>query len=137
MVLTGRGYPAEKKDMIRVLLADDHKMLREGLAGLLGDEPDIQLVGEAEDGKAAIAMAQRLRPDVVLMDVSMPEMDGIEATRRITNELPGIRVIGLSMHERDDMAQAMIQAGAFAYLTKGGPCEMLLDTIRQSVLQKN
>jgi DNA-binding NarL/FixJ family response regulator len=116
--------------MIRVLLVDDHKILREGLAGLLGEEPDIQLVGEADDGRVAVELAKQLHPDVIVMDVTMPDMDGVEATRLIKLAVPTARVIGLSMHEKEDLAAAMTQAGASAYLTKGGPSEALLETIR-------
>jgi PAS domain S-box-containing protein len=121
---------ADGRRRIRVLLADDHALLREGLASLLHEEPDIELVGEAADGRAAVELALRVKPDVILMDVTMPRMDGIEATRRITAALPEVRVIGLSMHEQEDMAAAMYEAGASAYLSKGGPSESLLATIR-------
>jgi DNA-binding NarL/FixJ family response regulator len=112
------------------LLADDHALLREGLRSLLGEEADIELVGEASDGRQAVEVALRTRPDVILMDVTMPRVDGIEATRQITAALPQARVIGLSMHEEEDMAAAMYEAGASAYLSKGGPSESLLATIR-------
>jgi signal transduction histidine kinase/ActR/RegA family two-component response regulator len=115
---------------IRVLLADDHKILRQGLAGLLLEEPDMEVVGEAGDGLEAVEMAQRLCPDVVLMDVTMPHLDGIEATQRITESLPQVRVIGLSMHEEKDLAAAMQAAGAVAYLSKGGSSDLLIATIR-------
>jgi DNA-binding NarL/FixJ family response regulator len=115
---------------IRVLLADDHKLLRGCLAHLLGEEPDIEVVEQAGDGREAVEMALATHPDVVLMDVSMPQMSGIEATQRIKRQLPGVRVIGLSMHEEDDMADAMLRAGAVAYFTKSGPSELLLEAIR-------
>lgn len=124
---------AEKPRRIRVLLADDHKILRQGLAGLLMEEPDIEVVGEAGDGLEAIAMAQRTGPDVVLMDVTMPRLDGIQATARITAALPQVRVIGLSMHEEKDLAAAMRSAGAVAYLSKGGSSDLLIATIRSVV----
>ncbi len=103
---------------IRVLLADDHAVTREGLRQLLGLEPDIQIVGEAADGEAAVEMAGRLLPDVVLMDVGMPKLDGIEATRAIRRDHPDIRVIGLSMFEEKEQAEALLQAGAVTYLSK-------------------
>jgi PAS domain S-box-containing protein len=117
---------------IRVLLADDHQLLREGLASLLGDQPDIEVVGEASDGQAAFDLALLIRPDVVLMDVSMPRLNGIEATRRITAVFPEIRVIGLSMHEEADMAEAMRRAGAVEYFPKDGLAEQLVAAIRQT-----
>jgi DNA-binding NarL/FixJ family response regulator len=113
-----------------VLLADDHKIVRQGLAGLLEIEPDIVVVGEAEDGEEAVELARQLQPDVVIMDVTMPRMSGIEATRLIRRDLANTRVIGLSMHAASDMAGAMCAAGATAYLPKGGPSEDLIAAIR-------
>lgn len=117
---------------IRVLLADDHPILRKGLADVLADQERIELVGEASDGEEVVRLARRLRPDVVVMDVTMPRLNGIEATRRIISELPQVRVIGLSMHERSDMAAAMREAGAVDYLCKSHPTEELVETILQS-----
>jgi len=118
---------------IRVLLADDHKLLREGLARLFREQPDLELVGEAEDGRSAVELALETQPDVVIMDVAMPVLNGIEATRRIVAALPGARVIGLSMHQEEDMVKAMLEAGATAYLLKGGSSEPLIAAIRRSV----
>lgn len=115
---------------IRVLLVDDHKIVRQGLAGLLAGESDIALVGEASDGVDALDQVRRIHPDVVIMDITMPRMNGIEATRHITQEHPGIRVIGLSMHEKDDMELAMRAAGAETYLSKDGAATALVDAIR-------
>lgn len=122
--------PAPARRAIRLLLVDDHKIVRQGLAHLLCTEADIELVGEAGDGEEAVELANRLRPDVIVMDVSMPRMDGILATRHILQHSPHTRIVGLSMHEQGDMAQAMIAAGAAAYLTKGGPSETLFAAIR-------
>jgi DNA-binding NarL/FixJ family response regulator len=94
--------------------------MREGLRQLLGLEPDIQIVGEAGDGQAAVELAGKLRPDVVLMDVGMPKVDGVEATRAIRRNHPDIRVIGLSMFEEKERAQALREAGAVGYLSKSG-----------------
>ena len=113
-----------------MLLADDHEIVRQGLVGILQIEPDIEVVGEAADGEDAVELARKLQPDVVIMDVTMPRMTGIEATQLIRRELPKTRVIGLSMHAESDMAEAMRAAGAFAYLTKGGPSEDLIAAIR-------
>ena len=115
---------------IRIVLADDHAIVRQGLLRLLQDQPDFVIVGEAEDGLAAVELAQKLRPDVVLMDLAMPKMDGIEATRRIAAELPGVRVIGLSMYDDEEKERLMRQAGAKGYVAKGGPPDALFATIR-------
>lgn len=117
---------------IRILLADDHQMLREGLAGLLDGHDDLEIVGQAGDGQEAVEMGLALRPDVVVMDVAMPRLNGIEATRALREQAPSVRVIGMSMHARDEMAAAMFDAGAVAYVTKGGPAEQLIDEIRRA-----
>lgn len=135
----GLGHEAAGKERgakpgaIRVLLADDHKILREGLAGLLAEELDIEVIAEAADGQEAVELARRLRPDVVVMDITMPRLSGIEATRRIREELDGVSVIGLSIHEERDMSAAMHEAGACAYLNKAGPSEVLISAIRECV----
>ncbi len=116
---------------IRIVIADDQPMLRKGLALLLGDEPDIRIVGEAGDGGEAIEMCRCIHPDVVLMDLSMPRVSGLHATRRIAEELPDVKVIALSMHEETDMAESMREAGAAVYMIKGGPVEELLAAIRR------
>lgn len=115
---------------IRVLLADDHRIVRQGLAFLLRGQPDIEVVGEAADGLMAIDVTRATHPDVVVMDISMPRLNGIEATRRILAEFPDIRVVGLSMHDEEDLSAAMRQIGAAAYVAKGGPSEDLLVAIR-------
>lgn len=114
---------------LRVLLADDHPIVRKGLVDLLAEHPGLELVGEARDGQEAIDLALKTHPDVVMMDVHMPRLSGIEATRRITAALPGVRVIGFSMHEEADMDVAMNRAGAVAYLHKDAPPEALATTI--------
>lgn len=124
-------------NVIRVLLADDHKMLRDGLAGLLRDQPDIDVVSEASNGEMAVDLARQTQPDVVIMDVSMPKMNGVEATRCIASELPHIKVIGLSMHEKEDMDKAMREAGAVNYVTKGAPSEILTAAIRNCMRTGN
>lgn len=119
-----------RMERIRVLVADDHQIMRDGLISLLRLEKDIEVVGEAADGRRALDLSRSLKPDVVIMDVSLPGLSGVEATRRITAELPEVAIIGLSMHEKGPMAQAMRDAGAVAYLPKGGPSEALVRAIR-------
>ena len=113
-------------DQIRVLIADDHPVFRFGLRALLQAEPGIQVVGEATSGAEAIELAGRLAPDVVLMDLNMPEINGIEATRRIVREHPQIGVLVITMFDDDSIFTAM-QAGARGYLLKGAEGE---DTVR-------
>jgi len=122
--------PGMPEDKIRVLLVDDHNVVRQGLGSMLNLYSDIEVVGEAEDGEEAVEKARQLQPDVILMDISMPKMDGIEATRRIHSEFLDIRIIGLSMHDRQDQENRMFEAGASAYCTKDGATEMLLSAIR-------
>lgn len=117
---------------LSILLVDDHSIFRQAMAVRLQREPDIEIAGEAGNGQEAIDKARRFRPDVILMDFSMPQMDGVEATRRIHAELPDIRIIGLSMYEEADRAQAMLDAGASAYVTKTAGLEQLLKAIRDS-----
>lgn len=123
---------------IRVLLADDHAILREGLRRVLEEQEDIQVVGEADDGEMAVEMTRHCRPDVVIMDVHMPKMNGVEATRQIAAEFSRTAVIGLSMHEDRSMDRAMREAGAISYLTKGVALTILGDEIRlsQTIMNK-
>ncbi len=97
---------------IRVLLADDHTILRAGLKMMLNVQPDMEVVGEASDGRQAVSEAQRLLPDVVLMDITMPEMNGIEATRQVKRHLPDTRVLVLTMHENEEYLFQVLRAGA-------------------------
>ncbi|MFO7910975.1 MAG: PAS domain S-box protein [Desulfotignum sp.] len=120
------------EDKIRILVVDDHTVVRQGIFALLNFHSDIEMVGEASDGQVAVEKARQLQPDVILMDINMPGMDGIQATRIIHSELPCVRIIGLSMHDKQDLADQMIQAGAFAYCTKDGSTDELLSAIRRS-----
>jgi PAS domain S-box-containing protein len=114
---------------LRILIADDHVAVRKALRGLLQARPEFQVAGEAANGLEAIAQAHALRPDVVLMDVSMPEMDGIEATRRLHWELPSILIFGLSMQPRTGEVQAIEKAGAAGYFVKGVDMPRLIDQL--------
>jgi CheY-like chemotaxis protein/anti-sigma regulatory factor (Ser/Thr protein kinase) len=115
---------------IRILLADDHAVVRAGLAQLLALEPDLTLVGQAGDGQEAIELADRLLPNVILMDASMPGLDGFAATRVIHAAHPAIRIIALSMYDEVEHVRAMREAGAEVFLSKSGPPEVLLAAIR-------
>jgi two-component system response regulator NreC len=115
---------------IRVLLADDHAVLRAGLKLLLSAQPDIEVVGEAADGGEAMAKARALRPDVVLMDVTMPGIGGLEATGRIKDENPGIKVLVLTMHDDPSYLRQLLKAGASGYVVKKSADADLLSAIR-------
>jgi DNA-binding NarL/FixJ family response regulator len=116
---------------IRVLLADDQAMVRAGFRMILGSEPDIEVVGEAENGEQAAAAANRLRPDVVLMDIQMPGVDGLQATRRITeNQQLTTRVVILTTFERDEYVFEAMQSGASGFLLKNAPPEELIHAVR-------
>ena len=116
---------------IRVLIADDHVLVRKGTAALLETEESIEVVGEASDGQEAVEQVERLQPDVVLMDLVMPQMDGIEATRRITESQPGVRILVLTSFAGDDKVFPALKAGAHGYLLKDAQPEELVRAIRE------
>ncbi|MDI9430728.1 MAG: response regulator [Planctomycetota bacterium] len=116
----------------RILLVDDHKVMRDGLAALLEEESDIEVVGQAGNGRDAITLTAQLKPDVVIMDVVMPIIDGEEATRQIRAQWPGVRVIALSMLEEDATRERMLKAGVECFLSKAGPSEVIAAAIRRS-----
>jgi CheY-like chemotaxis protein len=113
----------------RVLLVDDHTLIRQGLIKLLNNQPNIEIVGEAANGQEAIEQARRIKPDLILMDISMPVMDGIEATRKIKAEFPYVRVIGLSMYMDEQSVHSMRYAGAENYIVKTATRKELLQAI--------
>ena len=115
----------------RVLVVDDHKIVREGIASLLSEQPDIEVIGQAGNGREAVELAGRLSPDAIIMDVSMPLMNGDEATRQIKMANPEMRIIALSMFEDNEMVQKMFRAGAESYVLKTAPSATLLSAIRQ------
>ena len=123
-----REFPGAK---IRVVLVDDHEKVRERLRSLLAQEPDMEVVAEAGNGRTAVETVINLKPDVVVMDVAMPELNGIEATRRIRIEAPEVKVIALSAHAENQLMMGMIQAGASAYLLKKSAVDELVNTIRE------
>jgi DNA-binding NarL/FixJ family response regulator len=115
---------------IRILIADDHQIVRQGLRNLLEKEPDMRVVAEADDGRATVRMVREISPDVVIMDVAMPDLNGIEATRQIVAEFPKIKVIALSMYADQRFVLNMLKAGASGYLLKDCAFEELTRAIR-------
>jgi NarL family two-component system response regulator LiaR len=127
----GGAVRPPRRDVIRVLVADDHAIVRKGICALLATEPDIEVVGEAKDGREAIAGAEKLRPDVILMDLVMPSMDGLEAIRRIVASQPEARVLVLTSFAGDDKVFPAVRAGALGYLLKDSGPEDLVQAIHQ------
>ena len=119
--------------IIRILIADDHKIVRDGLRSLLDKHSGIEVVGEAETGRMAVKLASKLLPDVVVMDIGMPDLNGIEATRQIITDRPGVKVIALSMHSDKRFVRGILKAGASGYLLKDCAFEELARAI-QTVL---
>ncbi len=119
---------------VRIILAEDHRITREGLVNLLQERPDMEVVGEAENGREAVRLARELSPDLVIMDVTMPDLNGIDATRIITSGSNNTKVIALSMYSDKQFVQGMIQAGASGYLLKDCAFEELVSAI-QAVIQ--
>src|SRR2546430_4943803 len=117
---------------ITVLLADDHAVVREGLRALLSATPDIEVVGEADSGRLAVQLAQKLQPDVVVMDVVMPQLNGVEATRQILRDVPSAKVLVLSSYSDDDKVAQLIEHGATGYLVKQAATNDLVKAIREA-----
>jgi DNA-binding NarL/FixJ family response regulator len=114
---------------VRILLADDHTILRDGIRALLEDEPDMVVIGEAEDGRTAVKLACQLKPDVVLMDIAMPLLNGLEATRQIKRECPQVNVLILTMHENEEYIRQVLASGAMGYILKDAAARELLAAI--------
>jgi len=119
-----------------LLIADDHKILREGLKKLIEDQSDMEVVGEANNGREAISIINKTNPNVVIMDVSMPDMNGMEATKQIVKDFPHIKVVALSMHIEKQFVEGMFAAGALAYILKDCASEELVKAIRTVVKNK-
>ena len=113
----------------RVLVVDDHAIVRQGLRAILDTEPDIEVVGEAADGREAVRKTMALRPDVVIMDVSMPRMNGLEATARIAKEIPEVKIVALTMHSSEEYVYSLLKAGARGYLLKESVSSDLIEAI--------
>lgn len=122
--------------MIKIILADDHQIVRHGLRSLLSAEPDMEVVGEADNGRAVVRLVQEKSPHVVIMDISMPDLNGIEATRQILTENPGVKVIALSMHSDSLFVLNMFKAGAAGYLLKDCALEELVKAVRTVLSRK-
>lgn len=118
---------------ITILLADDHKIVRDGLRALLENQPDMKVIAEAENGRTAVQLARQKRPQVVIMDISMPDLNGIEATRQMIRELPDIKVIALSMHSDRRYILRMFRAGAVGFLLKDCAFEELVSAINTAI----
>ena len=116
---------------IRIILADDHQIMRDGLRGLLEQQAGIEVVAEAEDGHAAVNLTRKLQPDVVVMDIAMPGLNGIDAARRIKAEMPEVKIIALSMHADRRFVAGMFGVGASGYLLKDCSHDELIHAIRQ------
>ena len=118
---------------MKVLLADDHRIVREGLKSLLQSQPDLEVIAEASDGRQAVEMARDLSPDVVVMDVAMPQLNGIEATRQLANDQRDMKIVALSMHSDRRYVSEALKAGASGYVLKDGAFDELISAIRAVV----
>ena len=120
-----------ERPKLRVVLADDHAVVREGLIALINRQRDMEVVGEAADGRAAVELTNRLQPDVVVMDVSMPVLNGARATRQLIEHNPGLRILALTVHEERSYLRELLEAGASGYLLKRAAGEELVNAIRR------
>jgi DNA-binding NarL/FixJ family response regulator len=121
----------------RVLIVDDHEAFRSGLRAVINHQADMEVVGEAENGEKAVALSREMQPDIILMDVKMPVMDGAEATSRILAETPGMKVLALSIYDDDEFMAGMMRAGALGYILKGCDSEELSAAIRKAAVSRS
>jgi two-component system response regulator DegU len=126
-----RNSTEHLRGQTRLAIVDDHKLARESLQNMLSDEDDIEIVGEAANGRQALLLCSRLRPDLILMDVRMPEMDGLAATKEVKQRYPEISVMMLTMHENPDYLLEALKAGAAGYVLKDAPQEEIIEAIRR------
>lgn len=122
--------------MINVMLVDDHDLVRSGIKRILADVGDIDVVAEADSGEQAVRQAREIKPDVILMDLSMPGIGGMEATRKITRSMPGAKIIAVTIHEDEPFPARLLEAGAVGYLTKGCDVREIIDAIKSVYLGK-
>ena len=129
--MDAKSYLQQKNEMMRLIIADDHELARGGLRDMLSDMPDVEVVGEATNGREAVLLCSRLVPDLVLMDVRMPEMDGLTATRELKRKNSKISVLMLTMHDNPDYLLEALKSGAAGYVLKDAEQQDLIDAIRQ------
>jgi DNA-binding NarL/FixJ family response regulator len=133
MDMEGEAQTSTRPGPARVLIADDHDLVRDGYKLMLERKEDLEVVGEASNGRDAVELCRKLRPDLVLMDVRMPEMDGLEATRKIKSELPTTSVLVITTYDNPDYLFEAIEAGAAGYVLKDAPKRQLLDAVRRTL----
>ena len=129
----GKGESDARNMPARILIADDHELVRDGIKHMLGYEEDLEVVGEASNGREVVELCRRLKPDLVLMDVRMPEMDGLEATRAIKAEQPEVSVLVISLYKNTDYLLEAIEAGAGGYVLKDAPNRQLINAIHRAL----
>ncbi|MCK5481028.1 MAG: UvrY/SirA/GacA family response regulator transcription factor [Gammaproteobacteria bacterium] len=120
--------------MINVMLVDDHDLVRSGIKRILADVGDIEVVAEADSGEQAVSQARKIKPDIILMDLSMPGIGGLEATRKITRSMPGAKIIAVTVHDDDPFPARLLEAGAVGYLTKGCDVREIINAIKSVYL---
>jgi DNA-binding NarL/FixJ family response regulator len=131
--MEGEAHTSTRPGPVRILIADDHNLVRDGYKLMLDREEDLEVVGEASNGREAVELCRKLRPELVLMDVRMPEMDGLEATRAIKGELPTTSVLVVTTYDNPDYLFEAVEAGAAGYVLKDAPKSQLLDAVRRTL----